>query len=132
MLLYDGNFKQSKVIDITDHWIFCKLIHITGKRFIIGCVYILSQSKYNIILTQLFEMLDKLDINEAIIGGDFNARTGKLTASPWHMNPDLARYRNSQDNHVCSRGRILIDGLVSTNLTLLNGHCPSDTTGEYT
>ena len=40
MLLYNENFKMSKVIDITDDWIFCELTHITGKKLITGCVYL--------------------------------------------------------------------------------------------
>ena len=130
MLRYDENFKISKVIDVTAYWIFCELTYITGKKFTIGCVYIPPDTKYNIMLTQRFEMLENFEINEAIIGGDFNARTGNLTASPWHPNPDLAQHRMSRDSHVCSRGKLFIDGIVNSNLALLNGHCRSDAVGE--
>ena len=40
-------------------------------------------------LTELFHTLENLDLDNAIIGGDFNARTGNKTVSPWHLNPDL-------------------------------------------
>ena len=83
-------------------------------------------------LTEFFQTVENLDIDNAVIGGDFNARTGNITSSPWHLNPDLSQHRISRDNHVCTRGKLFIDGLIHSNLSLLNGHCPSDINGEFT
>ncbi len=87
---------------------------------------------YDIMMTELFQTLENFDIANMIIGGDFNARTGQLTASPWHLNPDLSQHRHSRDDHVCKRGKLLINGIRNGGLSLLNGHCKSDNHGEYT
>ena len=109
MLLYNEEFKLKVILDISEYWIICVLTHKTGKDITVGCVYIPPKKEYDVMLTQLFEVLQSYDLENLILRGDFNAHTANLTASPWHLNNNLSQHRKSRDIKINSRGKLLIN-----------------------
>ena len=81
-------------------------------------------------------------IGEVYLAGDFNARTKNLNHVPvvedfdgYKEKPDSGPSdfrRKSRDSVLNSRGKLLLDFLASTNLSVLYGNTIGDIFGEYT
>ena len=95
-------------------------------------------------LEQLTEFLANNNLGEIILVGDFNARTHDLNFE-WQdnaeNNPALTRCmrshpdnfsRVSRDSVVNARGKLLIDFMACSNLSILNGNMVGDIFGEFT
>ena len=85
-----------------------------------------------------YSKLDKI-----IIMGDTNARTGtglgqidnkdkRIPVPLDSLKKRLISKRNSQDSHVCPRGKDLLDLCIEANLNILNGKTFGDLFGKYT
>ena len=86
------------------------------------------------------------NLGEIFLCGDFNARTASMnfeTVSPVHEYHDSNLFqvqasspttsnRKSRDEVINARGKLLLDFLSSTNLSLLNGCMVGDILGEFT
>ena len=82
-------------------------------------------------------------LGKILIMGDTNARTGsglgqidnndKHIPVPLHSDRTrVLRHRNSQDLHICPRGKEVIDICIEANLNILNGKTFGDMFGKYT
>lgn len=94
-------------------------------------------------LQQVLDFFNKGIITQqdkVILTGDFNARTGGLNHTPCCQTDTTHRSsgpvneieRASQDQVLNARGKLLIDSLASTDLSLLNGCTLGDVMGDHT
>ena len=93
-------------------------------------------------LDALLDFIANNTIGDVFLAGDFNARTKNLNHAPAaedfdgdQRNPisgpsDVRR--KSKDIILNSRGKLFLDFLASTNITVLNGNTIGDIFGEYT
>ena len=104
-------------------------------------------SEYIPTMENLMEfMATNKDLGEICLTGDFNARTSNENYETYHSidddegtdwnkndtsHPVISR-RSSKDNVVNKRGKILLDALACTNLSILNGCTIGDVLGEFT
>ena len=92
--------------------------------------------------TLLDFLMKNLDQDNLIyLSGDFNARTASLNFEPTSGDLELENARNShpcetfrssKDKVVNTRGKLFLDFLACTNLSILNGSILGDVLGEFT
>ena len=92
-------------------------------------------------LDMLLDFIANNTNGEILIMGDFNARTRDLNYVPVqeefddymrpHSGPSECR-RQSKDSVLNSRGKLFLDFLASSNLSILNGNTIGDIFGEFT
>ena len=80
-------------------------------------------------------------LGKIFLAGDFNARTKNLNQDIVNEQEDIEQdhrsepsdcQRMSKDMTLNTRGRLFLDFLASTNITLLNGNTIGDIFGELT
>ncbi|EZA51891.1 hypothetical protein X777_09206, partial [Ooceraea biroi] len=69
---------------------------------------------------------------KTIIGGDFNARTGKEGGKITGIEEEEGDRRNSKDGKINKEGRALISFMEERGWSIFNGNCKGDEVGEYT
>ena len=95
-------------------------------------------------LEKLTEFLANNNLGEIILVGDFNARTHDMNfewqddtvndpalATCMRSHPEVCS-RVSRDSVVNARGKLLIDFMAGSNLSILNGNMVGDIFGEFT
>ena len=111
----------------------------------IAPVYSSYSIRNNLDIFQILEndIVQYSKMGKIIVMGDTNARTGsdldQIDNNDKHIPVPLQsektrflRQRNSQDSHVCPRGKDLIDLCIEANLNILNGRTFGDSFGKYT
>ena len=91
-------------------------------------------------LDLLIDFVAKNSLWKIYLAGDFNARTKNLNhditddeeVSREHRSEPSDVTRMSKDTTINKRGRLFLDFLASTNITLLNGNTVGDIFGEFT
>jgi exonuclease III len=96
-------------------------------------------------LEQLTDFLANNDLGEVIMVGDFNARTNDLNFEWEESNSDSSpeptmfmrshpekTCRISKDSVTNTRGKLLIDFMACSNMTIINGNMVGDIFGEFT
>ena len=92
-------------------------------------------------LELLLDFIAKNTLGKIFLAGDFNARTKNLNHEITDTEEDISNAhpsepqnnsRTSKDNIINKRGRLFLDFIASTNITLLNGNTLGDIFGELT
>ena len=92
-------------------------------------------------LELLMDFVAKNSLGKIFLAGDFNARTKNLNHEIVNEQEDIEQdhrsepsdcQRMSKDMTLNTRGRLFLDFLASTNITLLNGNTIGDIFGEFT
>ncbi|CAG7641263.1 unnamed protein product [Allacma fusca] len=109
----------------------------TSEKLIIGNIYVNPDiSKSSVIWSMLGGELEQLVLckEPVYIGGDFNVRLGNLGS----LNREAIENTNLFEKRVCSDAVISTEALTvcnmleEVNLTILNGRCEGDISGNYT
>ena len=92
-------------------------------------------------LELLMDFIAKNTLGKIFLAGDFNARTKNINheiadmerdTSNEHRSEPAHNIRTSKDSIINKRGRLFLDFIASTNITLLNGNSLGDIFGEFT
>ena len=92
-------------------------------------------------LELLLDFIAKNTLGKIFLAGDFNARTKNLNHQITNTEEDISNAhpsepqndsRTSKDSIINKRGRLFLDFIASTNITLLNGNTLGDIFGELT
>ena len=92
-------------------------------------------------LESLMDFIANNSLGKIFLAGDFNARTRNLNHDFVDEDEDLMHgksskpsdsLRTSKDMTLNTRGRLFLDFLASTNVTVLNGNTIGDIFGEFT
>lgn len=80
---------------------------------------------------KIFEDIDRIlgekESGNVLIGGDWNARTGKLGSGA-----EEEKQRKSKDEIVNKAGKRLVEEVIAKDWTILNGYMKEDEEGSYT
>ncbi|KAH0535105.1 hypothetical protein KQX54_013590 [Cotesia glomerata] len=135
-LLTAAKATHLQTLEAKYEWIFTKAI-INKLSILIGNIYLKPTSDIKENLIGLQKILDDESVNYydlIIIGGDFNARVGRLQELPKEITEVsvLDHQHESMDIVTNERGKLLTCFMEKNGFILLNGRSPNDKPANFT
>lgn len=112
------------ILDITQHWIICKINYNNYKIYLIF-IYFKPSCEISMVLELLQTVLNNIRIqaeDTMFVGGDTNCRVGIQEQLPDNLDAfNLNIYQDSYAIHLNTRGRALHEFMIANNCFLVNG-----------
>ncbi|XP_011312286.1 uncharacterized protein [Fopius arisanus] len=124
----------------TSHWWIFSKVYCSDANFILGLVYFPSAREFNYryALMMLQETKSQLEVSHVglpfIIGGDWNARVGKVTDvdESFFEGTSLTCTMDNLDVVLNERCPPTVDFMAAAGLAIVNGRTPSDSPANFT
>lgn len=135
MLIDENVVRNLEILDISLGWIVIRG-WVDNNEWIFISIYVRPDSVKDRLLMfweLLWDIREKYDA-AILISGDFNCRIGHLNNADENMLEDLniSYIRNSQDETICSNGKVLHVLMSDVGLCCINGRTSRDSRGEFT